>query len=138
RLDKLVSNGCFPRPGECHFPDGISLQVAPTRVGGRREWIDHNLRCPVADVPARSISRSAMSSILGWTRNDGLATRRRSLWRGGNGRASYEALLALGAAIELVRPAAWLPDLVFRANAGVVLGRQVLLARFRHAGRAML
>ena len=39
-------------------------------------------------------------------------------------------------AVELVPPAAGLPDLVFTANAGVVLDRQVLLARFRHPERA--
>src|SRR5215831_12038674 len=47
----------------------------------------------------------------------------------------YRKLLALGAAIELVPPAAGLPDLVFTANAAIVLDRQVLLARFRHPER---
>src|SRR5262249_43690300 len=47
----------------------------------------------------------------------------------------HRKLLALGAAIELVAPAAGLPDLVFTANAAVVLDRQVLLARFRHPER---
>jgi N-dimethylarginine dimethylaminohydrolase len=44
-------------------------------------------------------------------------------------------LLELGAAVELVPPAPGVPDLVFTANAGVVLDRQVLLARFRHPER---
>jgi N-dimethylarginine dimethylaminohydrolase len=47
----------------------------------------------------------------------------------------HRKLLELGAAIELVAPAAGLPDLVFTANAAVVLDRQVLLARFRHPER---
>jgi N-dimethylarginine dimethylaminohydrolase len=47
----------------------------------------------------------------------------------------HRKLLALGAAIELVPPAACLPDLVFTANAAVVLDREVLLARFRHPER---
>src|SRR5215468_5714595 len=47
----------------------------------------------------------------------------------------HRKLLALGTAIELVAPAAGLPDLVFTANAAVVLDRQVLLARFRHPER---
>ncbi|MBV8286558.1 MAG: amidinotransferase, partial [Hyphomicrobiales bacterium] len=37
--------------------------------------------------------------------------------------------------VELVPPAAGLPDLVFTANAAVVLDRQALLARFRHPQR---
>ena len=51
-------------------------------------------------------------------------------WRG-----LHAALTKLGAPIELVPPAPGLPDLVFTANAGVVLNRQVLLARFRHPER---
>jgi N-dimethylarginine dimethylaminohydrolase len=50
-------------------------------------------------------------------------------------RALHAALTKLGAHIELVPPAPGLPDLVFTANAGVVLNRQVLLARFRHPER---
>jgi N-dimethylarginine dimethylaminohydrolase len=49
--------------------------------------------------------------------------------------ALHRKLLELGAAVELVPPAAGLPDLVFTANAAVVLNRQVLLARFRHPER---
>ena len=45
------------------------------------------------------------------------------------------ALRALGARIETVAGAAGLPDLVFPANAAIVLDRRVLLARFRHAER---
>jgi N-dimethylarginine dimethylaminohydrolase len=44
-------------------------------------------------------------------------------------------LTDLGAAIELVPPAPEVPDLVFTANAAVVMDRQVLLARFRHPER---
>src|SRR3954469_16555032 len=50
-------------------------------------------------------------------------------------RALHASLLALGASVDLVPPAPGLPDLVFTANAGVVLDRQVLLARFRHPER---
>jgi N-dimethylarginine dimethylaminohydrolase len=50
-------------------------------------------------------------------------------------RALHASLLELGACIELVPPATGVPDLVFTANAGVVLNRQVLLARFRHPQR---
>jgi len=47
----------------------------------------------------------------------------------------HRKLIEHGAAIELVPTAAGLPDLVFTANAAVVLDRQVLLARFRHPER---
>src|SRR5258708_40273524 len=45
------------------------------------------------------------------------------------------ALLRLGAAIELAPPMPNLPDLVFTANAAVVMNRKALPARFRHAER---
>jgi N-dimethylarginine dimethylaminohydrolase len=49
--------------------------------------------------------------------------------------AFYRKLLELSAAVELVPPAPGLPDLVFTANAAVVLDGKALLARFRHAER---
>src|SRR5882672_8912092 len=48
----------------------------------------------------------------------------------------HRKLIALGGVVEHVLPAPGLPDLVFTANAAVVLDRQVLLARFRHPERA--
>jgi N-dimethylarginine dimethylaminohydrolase len=47
----------------------------------------------------------------------------------------HRTLLDLGADVDLVPPVAGLPDLVFTANAAVVLDRKVLLARFRHPER---
>lgn len=47
-------------------------------------------------------------------------------------RACYESL---GAVVETMPPVAGLPDMVFTANAAVVIDRQVLLARFRHPER---
>lgn len=47
-------------------------------------------------------------------------------------KAQYEAL---GANVEVQPAQAGLPDLVFAANAGFVLDRKVLLARFAHAER---
>jgi len=47
----------------------------------------------------------------------------------------HRKLLDLGAAVELVPPAAGLPDLVFTANSAIVLDRTALLARFRHPER---
>ena len=77
-----------------------------------------------------------MRSIRGWTRRAGRA-RSASTPRhpGGNGPGSPGALTDLGAAIELVPPSPEVPDLVFTANAAVVMDRQVLLARFRHPER---
>jgi N-dimethylarginine dimethylaminohydrolase len=47
----------------------------------------------------------------------------------------HRKLLECGATVELVAPAPGVPDLVFTANAAVVLDRQALLARFRHPER---
>ncbi|MBO0751683.1 MAG: amidinotransferase [Bradyrhizobiaceae bacterium] len=49
--------------------------------------------------------------------------------------ALHRALAGLGATIELVPPAPRLPDLVFTANAAVVLDGKAVLARFRHPER---
>ena len=66
-----------------------------------------------------------------WAENDhGLTAASRQEWA-----ALHRTLLQLGAAIELVPAAAGLPDLVFTANAAVVLDRKALLARFRHPER---
>jgi len=47
----------------------------------------------------------------------------------------HRALASHGALIEQVEPAEGLPDLVFTANAAVVLDGKALLARFRHKER---
>jgi N-dimethylarginine dimethylaminohydrolase len=47
----------------------------------------------------------------------------------------YRTLLARGVTIEAVEPQADLPDLVFTANAAVVLDRKAVLARFLHPER---
>jgi N-dimethylarginine dimethylaminohydrolase len=47
----------------------------------------------------------------------------------------HRTLAGIGAAIELVPPAPHLPDLVFTANAAVVLDRKAVLARFRYPQR---
>jgi N-dimethylarginine dimethylaminohydrolase len=59
-----------------------------------------------------------------------LAATARRQWRGLQTR-----LLELGAALEFVAPAPDLPDLVFTANAAVVMDRKALLAHFRHPQR---
>ncbi len=47
----------------------------------------------------------------------------------------HRTLLARGAAVETVEPEPGLPDLVFTANAAVVLDGKAVLARFHHAER---
>ncbi len=49
--------------------------------------------------------------------------------------ALAQALAAAGLDVEVVPAAPGLPDMVFPANAAVVLDRRVLLARFRHPER---
>jgi N-dimethylarginine dimethylaminohydrolase len=49
----------------------------------------------------------------------------------------YETLVTRGAKVELVRAIPDLPDLVFTANAAVILDRKALLARFRHPERRL-
>ena len=49
--------------------------------------------------------------------------------------ALHDALIGAGAAVETMEPAADLPDLVFTANAAVVLDRKAILSRFRHPER---
>ena len=47
----------------------------------------------------------------------------------------HRTLLARDAAIETIEPEPGLPDLVFTANAAVVLNRKAVLARFFHSER---
>jgi N-dimethylarginine dimethylaminohydrolase len=63
-------------------------------------------------------------------RETALAAQAERQWEG-----LRHALLARGAEIELVPAVEQLPDLVFTANAAVVLDRKALLARFRHPER---
>ena len=50
-------------------------------------------------------------------------------------RALVTALTAVGARLEIMLGVAGLPDMVFPANAAVVLDRRALVARFRHSER---
>lgn len=47
----------------------------------------------------------------------------------------HQKLLALGAEVELLRPQPRLPDMVFTANAGLLVGNKFVLSHFRHAER---
>jgi N-dimethylarginine dimethylaminohydrolase len=49
--------------------------------------------------------------------------------------ALHRVLTGIGAAVELVPPVPHLPDLVFTANAAVVLDRKAVLSRFRYPQR---
>src|SRR5260370_21435817 len=48
----------------------------------------------------------------------------------------YEALLGLGVVVELMPPQKGLPDLVFTANAGLVVNQRFFSSSFRHEVRA--
>jgi N-dimethylarginine dimethylaminohydrolase len=66
-----------------------------------------------------------------WAReNAALAAAARREWT-----SFHRVLQRLGASIELIPAAPGLPDLVFTANAALVLDRTALLARFRHPER---
>lgn len=66
-----------------------------------------------------------------WAKEAGtLGENARREWRG-----LHRRLKKLGANIELVPPVAGLPDLVFTANAAVVMDGVALVARFRYAER---
>ncbi len=66
-----------------------------------------------------------------WAKQEAtLAGQARREWRG-----LHRKLKKLGAAIELVPPLAELPDLVFTANAAIVMDGVALLAHFRHPER---
>jgi N-dimethylarginine dimethylaminohydrolase len=88
------------------------------------------LMCP----PDHFFVRYAINSWMdppSWTRNDqALTAASHHEWR-----TLRDTLVSLGASIELVPAAATVPDLVFTANAAVVLDRKALLARFRHPER---
>jgi N-dimethylarginine dimethylaminohydrolase len=67
----------------------------------------------------------------GWAREAGiLASAAREQWD-----RLHRTMRDLGAQIDLVSAAPGLPDLVFTANAAVVLDGKALLARFRHPQR---
>src|SRR5437763_8275545 len=65
-----------------------------------------------------------------WARDGGAHAAAEREWG-----ALYRKLTKLGAAIELLAPVSGLPDLVFTANAAIVLDGRALLAHFRHPER---
>ncbi len=65
-----------------------------------------------------------------WAGDDHLHAEAERQWA-----ALRDALIAAGAAIETIEPLPDLPDLVFTANAAVVLDRKAVLSRFRHRER---
>lgn len=50
--------------------------------------------------------------------------------------ALRDQLIALGHVIDLIRPDPQLPDMVFAANGGIVIGDRALVPRFRHPERS--
>ncbi len=50
--------------------------------------------------------------------------------------ALYKTLLSIGIEVELIEPVKGLPDMVFTANGGLVVGDKFVLSNFRHKERA--
>ena len=85
----------------------------------------HLLMCPPEYFGVTYAINPWMNPIY-WARNvDDLAVAAQREWV-----ALHNGVVELGATVELVPPVNGLPDLVFTANAAVVLDRTVLLARF--------
>jgi N-dimethylarginine dimethylaminohydrolase len=90
------------------------------------------LMCPPQHFAVTYSINPWMDPAAWANRGDALHASAETQWDG-----LHAALLSSGAAIETVVPHDGLPDLVFTANAAVVLDRTALLARFRHpSGRA--
>jgi N-dimethylarginine dimethylaminohydrolase len=76
-------------------------------------------------------------SINPWMDPQRSASARADLWKAADQQwaAFHDTLLDKGASIEFVDPKPGLPDLVFTANAAIVLDGKALLSRFRHPER---
>jgi len=88
------------------------------------------LMCPPRHFAVTYSINPWMDPAAWANRGDALHASAEAQWDG-----LHAALLSSGAAIETVVPHDGLPDLVFTANAAVVLDRTALLARFRHPER---
>jgi len=88
------------------------------------------LMCPPQHFAVTYSINPWMDPAAWANRGDALHASAEEQWDG-----LHAALLGCGAAVEMVVPHAGLPDLVFTANAAVVLDRTALLARFRHPER---
>ena len=88
------------------------------------------LMCPPTHFAIKYVINPWMNPVT-WARNErSLAAASRREWQ-----ALRHTLEDLGATTELMPPVSDVPDLVFTANAAVVLDRTALLARFRHPER---
>src|SRR5437763_8410749 len=88
------------------------------------------LMCQPTHFAVKYVINPWMDPIT-WARNErSLGTASQREWE-----ALRHTLEDLGAIIELMPPVCDVPDLVFTANAAVVLDRTALLARFRHPER---
>src|SRR5262249_42405338 len=106
--------------GATRLPGGNDVSGATIRL----------LMCPPHHY-AVSYAINPWMDPANWARNEqALAIASRQQWE-----KLHRILVGLGATIELIPPVARLPDLVFTANAAVVLNRKALLSRFRHAER---
>jgi len=103
----------------------LAARTQAVGANARRDARQRILMCAPDDFDVRYVINPWMQDHVGNTA--------RSL-----ARAQWEALrdaLVGAATIELATPAAGLPDMVFTANAGFILGDRVVVSRFRAAER---
>lgn len=113
----------FQRQGR--FRPAMNIHAAPAQTSQ-----PHFLMCPPRHF-AVTYSINPWMDPQAWT--DGGAALHADAQRQWTG--LRRALTAAGAAIETLEPTLGLPDLVFTANAAVLLDRKVVLSRFRHGER---
>ena len=103
----------------------MNVHTSPAETRAR----PHLLMCPPRHF-AVTYSINPWMDPQAWAGNDHLHAEAERQWA-----ALREALIGAGAAVETIAPAPDLPDLVFTANAAVVLDRKAVLSRFRHPER---
>ena len=104
----------------------MNIHATPAGTSAR----PHVLMCPPRHF-AVTYSINPWMDPQSWTESGGnLHREAERQWA-----ALRDALTVAGALVETIEPAADLPDLVFTANAAVVLDRKAVLSRFRHPQR---
>jgi N-dimethylarginine dimethylaminohydrolase len=105
-------------------------EPTPEAAAMDKQTTAHVLMCPPEHFAVTYAINPWMKPATWARRGQALAETSRREWQ-----ALHRTLGDLGADIELVPSVPDLPDLVFTANAAVVLDRTVLLSRFRHVER---
>jgi len=106
------------------------LPTSQSRDAGLRQA--HFLMCPPHHFEVTYSINPWMNPGTWSTRARQLADAAELQWQ-----TFHETLVTHGAQVEVIRAISNLPDLVFTANAAVILDRKALLARFRHPERRL-